>query len=97
MDIEAPELKRRLDAGESLNLIDVREPNEYEADNLGGLLLPLSELPQRLAELDGLQHEEIVLMCRSGARSEQAAKRLQAQGFTRVRNLLGGLLRYRQL
>ncbi len=95
MDITVQELKERLDKGEQLNLIDVREPNEYEADNIGATLIPLGELPYRVDELDGLQDEEVIVHCRSGARSARAQQFLEENGFNNVRNVIGGMLAYR--
>ncbi len=95
MDISVQELRDRLDGGETPHLIDVREPDEYAADNLGGTLIPLGELPYRLDELDGLQQEEIIVHCRSGKRSAMARQILDENGFTNVRNLTGGMLAYR--
>ena len=97
MDITVQELKERLDKGETLNLIDVREPNEYEADNIGATLIPLGDLPYRLDELDGLQDEEVIVHCRSGSRSAMAQKTLEQNGFNNVRNVTGGILAYRKL
>src|SRR5690606_5695703 len=97
MDITVSELKERLDNGEELNLIDVRETYEYESDNLGAYLIPLGELPQRLNELEELKDQELLVHCRSGARSEKARQFLAADGFTNVRNVLGGILAYREL
>ena len=95
MDITVQELKERLDKGEQLNLIDVREPNEYEADNIGAKLIPLGDLPYELDQLDGLQDEEVIVHCRSGARSARAQQLLEENGFTNVRNVMGGMLAYR--
>jgi rhodanese-related sulfurtransferase len=95
MDITVQELKERLDKGEQLNLIDVREPNEYEADNIGAKLIPLGDLPHELDQLDGLQDEEVIVHCRSGARSARAQQLLEENGFTNVRNVTGGMLAYR--
>lgn len=97
MDITVEELKERLDNGEDLNFYDVREEHEYEEDNLGAVLIPLGELPDHLAELEPLKDQEIIIHCRSGARSGKAAKFLETQGFTNVRNVLGGILAYREL
>jgi rhodanese-related sulfurtransferase len=97
MDITVEELKERLDNGEDLNFYDVREEHEYEEDNLGAVLIPLGELPDHLAELEPLKNEEIIIHCRSGARSGKAAKFLETQGFSNVRNVLGGILAYREL
>ena len=95
MDITVQELRERLEKGEKLNLIDVREPNEYAEDNIGGLLIPLGELPYRVDELDDMQDTEVVVHCRSGARSARAQQFLEENGFTNVRNLTGGMLAYR--
>lgn len=97
MDITVEELKKRLDSGEELNLIDVREQHEYEEDNLGAYLIPLGELPDRLDELAELKDQEVLIHCRSGARSDRAKNYLIGQGFSNVRNVLGGILAYRQL
>lgn len=97
MDITVEELRNRLEDGEELNLIDVREEHEYEADNLGAYLIPLGELPSRLSEIDGLKEQEVLVHCRSGARSEKAKQFLLANGFQNVRNVLGGILAYREL
>ncbi|GAB3971758.1 rhodanese-like domain-containing protein [Spirosoma terrae] len=95
MDITVQELKERLEKGETLNLIDVREPAEYEADNIGARLIPLGDLPYQLDELDGLQDEEVIVHCRSGKRSAMAQQILEQNGFNNVRNVIGGMLAYR--
>ncbi|MCX2727854.1 rhodanese-like domain-containing protein [Thermomicrobium sp. 4228-Ro] len=72
-------------------VIDVREPDEWRTGHIpGARLIPLGELPRRLAELD--RHQEIVLVCRSGNRSAQATLWLQRAGFSRVANLAGGMI-----
>ncbi len=84
------ELKRRMDAGEPFELIDVREPFEYEVARIDGAkLIPLGEITERLDELSGKQ--PIVVHCHSGKRSEQAARLLQQRGFANVYNLEGGI------
>jgi molybdopterin/thiamine biosynthesis adenylyltransferase/rhodanese-related sulfurtransferase len=84
------ELKRRIDAGEPFELIDVREPFEYEIARIAGAkLIPLGEITERLDELSGKQ--PIVVHCHSGKRSEQAARLLQQRGFANVYNLEGGI------
>ncbi len=84
------ELKRRMDAGEPFELIDVREPFEYEIARIhGAKLIPLGEITERLDELSGKQ--PIVVHCHSGKRSEQAARLLQQRGFANVFNLEGGI------
>lgn len=97
MDITVEELKERLDNGEELNFYDVREEYEFEADNLGAILIPLGELPGRIDELEEIKDEEIIIHCRSGARSGKAKEFLEANGFSNVRNVLGGILAYREL
>jgi adenylyltransferase/sulfurtransferase len=91
-DITVTELKEKMDNGESIILIDVREPYEYELSNLGGRLIPLSLLPAALEELAGSIEEEIIVHCKSGGRSAKAAAFMRQQGFKNVRNLLGGIL-----
>ena len=88
--ITVQELKQRLDAGEDLMILDVREPYEYQIANIGGTLIPQSQVPQRLAEID--RNREIVVQCRSGGRSQRVAEFLAAQGYPNVKNLAGGLL-----
>lgn len=88
--ISVEELKRRLDRGDRPVLLDVREPFEHAASNIGGRLIPRGELANRLAELD--PSDEIVVYCRTGNRSAQAAELLRRKGFTRVRNLDGGIV-----
>ncbi|WP_031530417.1 rhodanese-like domain-containing protein [Dyadobacter crusticola] len=97
MDITVEELKKRLDDGEDLHFYDVREEHEYEEDNLGAKLIPLGELPDHLDELEPLKNEELIIHCRSGARSGKAVKFLESQGYTNVRNVVGGILAYREL
>jgi molybdopterin/thiamine biosynthesis adenylyltransferase/rhodanese-related sulfurtransferase len=89
-EIQAEELKRRLDAGDDLFVLDVREPHEYQICNLGGHLIPLGDLPKRVSELDSSR--EIVAHCRSGVRSAKAVGFLQQAGFKKVHNLAGGIL-----
>lgn len=91
-DITTQELKERMDAGEKLNLFDVREVHEHEEFNIGATLIPLGELPGRISELAHLKNEEVIVHCRSGARSGQAKLFLEDAGFTNVRNVLGGML-----
>ncbi|MCS7076874.1 MAG: rhodanese-like domain-containing protein [Bacteroidia bacterium] len=90
-DITVQELKKRLDAGENIILIDVREPHEYQICNLGGKLIPLGSLPQRLDELEEYKDKEIIVHCRTGGRSANAVAFLKSQGFTNPRNLIGGV------
>jgi sulfur-carrier protein adenylyltransferase/sulfurtransferase len=89
-EIPVEELKRRLDRGDDLLILDVREPHEYQICNLGGYLIPLGELPSRVHELD--TSREIVAHCRSGVRSAKAVNFLRQAGFKKVHNLSGGIL-----
>jgi len=95
MDITVAALKQKLVDGEKFIFIDVREPWENEEFNLGAQLIPLGTLGQHLEELSDHKDEEMVLHCRSGARSGQAQMILQSMGFSNVRNLLGGVLAWR--
>src|ERR1700675_4344244 len=88
-DIQVEELKKRLDAGEDLFVLDVREPHEYQICNIGGHLIPLNDLPNRMNELDSSR--EIVVHCKMGGRSAKAVAFLQQSGFTKVHNLAGGI------
>ena len=92
MDITIEELKERLDKGENLNLIDVREEYEFDEFNIGAKLIPWGELPDRLEEIEAWKDQEILVHCRSGARSGRAKEYLASEGFTNVRNVLGGML-----
>ena len=87
------ELKQRLDAGDDLFILDVREPFEYQIARIegrvGGHLIPLNELPKRMSELNTAQ--EIVVQCKSGGRSQRAAEFLAKNGFTKLHNLAGGI------
>ncbi|MBU3662685.1 MAG: rhodanese-like domain-containing protein [Bacteroidetes bacterium] len=91
-DINVSELHERMQKGEKLNLIDVREPHEFEEFNIGATLIPLGTLPGKLEELAELKNEEIIVHCRSGARSNNAKLFLMSEGFSNVRNLLGGMI-----
>ena len=84
------ELKQRLDAGEDLFVLDVREPYEYQIANIGGTLIPMNQVPQRLGEID--RNREIVVQCRSGGRSQRIAEFLAQSGYPNVKNLAGGIL-----
>ena len=90
--ITAEEVKSRLDAGEKLHIIDVREPHENTEFNIGGTLIPLGNIQSmQLDELDELKNEELIFYCRSGNRSGQACLILETMGFTNVKNLVGGM------
>jgi rhodanese-related sulfurtransferase len=90
-EITAVELKQRLDRGDALKIVDVREPNEYQINRIAGSqLIPLGDIPKRYQELN--KGDEIIVQCKSGARSAKAADFLRSVGFTRVLNLKGGIL-----
>ncbi len=89
-EISPRELKARLDRGDDLFILDVREPHEYQICNLAGHLIPLGELSRRVNELDSSR--EIVAHCRSGKRSAEAVEFLRSAGFRKVLNLKGGIL-----
>jgi adenylyltransferase/sulfurtransferase len=90
-EITAVDLKQRLDRGDKLTIVDVREPNEYQINRIAGsTLIPLGDIPKRYSELNPA--DEIIMQCKSGARSARAADFLRSVGFTRVLNLKGGIL-----
>ena len=86
-----------MDAGEELHLVDVREPFENEEFNIGGILLPLGMIQtMQTDEIDDLKDKEVILYCRSGNRSGQAAMFLEMMGFTNTKNLLGGMVAWQE-
>jgi adenylyltransferase/sulfurtransferase len=89
-EVTPRELKARLDRGDDLYILDVREPHEYQICNIGGHLIPLGDLSRRVNELDSAR--EIVAHCRSGKRSAEAAEFLRKAGFKKIWNLKGGIL-----
>jgi len=95
-DIDVQELKAKLDNKEDFILLDVRQPDEYEEYNIGAQLIPLGTLPARLFEFEDAKDKEIVVHCRSGARSANAKNFMISHGFTNVRNLLGGVIAWSQ-
>jgi molybdopterin/thiamine biosynthesis adenylyltransferase/rhodanese-related sulfurtransferase len=95
--ISVETLKRKLDAKEDVFVLDVREPHEYQIVNIGAPLIPVGEVERRASELAqkelaGKKDSEIVVHCKSGARSQRAAVALKQAGFTNVSNLTGGIL-----
>lgn len=96
-EITVQELKKKLDAGEPVFILDVREPFEqYQSalDHEAVTLIPLGELPDRLDEISSKKSSEVVCMCRSGGRSARACKLLEQKGFEDVKNLKGGINRW---
>ena len=88
--VSVQELKARRDAGEDVFVLDVREPWEYQLAQIGGTLIPLNEVPNRLGEIP--RDREVVVQCKSGGRSQRAAEFLAQSGYTKVSNLAGGIL-----
>lgn len=96
--ITAQELKNRLNNGEQLHIVDVREPAEYAETNMGALLLPLGKIMgMQVDEIEDWKQEEIILHCRSGMRSMQACMMLEQMGFKDVVNLEGGIMAWNAL
>jgi rhodanese-related sulfurtransferase len=97
-NITAEEIKARLDAGETIHLVDVREPHEHAEFNIGGMLVPLGKVQSmQTEEIEDLKNAEVICYCRSGARSMQACMILEQMGFTNMKNLTGGMLGWKQL
>lgn len=96
-NISVEELKSRMDAGEKINLIDVREPHEYAEFNLGGQLIPLGKIQtMQIDEIEDLKEEEVIIHCRSGQRSMMACMFLDTLGFKNTKNLAGGVLAWQE-
>ena len=96
-NISVEELKSRMDAGEKLHLIDVREPYENADFNIGGILLPLGKVnSMQLEEIEDLKDDEVICYCRSGNRSGQACMILETAGFKNTKNLAGGMLAWQE-
>ena len=95
--ITPEELKSRIDAGEHINLVDVREPSENAEFNIGGLLHPLGKIRDLdVDSLEDMKDKELIIYCRSGNRSGQACMMLETMGFTNVINLTGGMLAWQE-
>ena len=91
-NISVEELKAKMDSGEKINLIDCREPHEYEEANLGGKLVPLGKIQtMQIEDLEDLKEEEVIIHCRSGQRSMMACMVLDQMGFTNTYNVTGGI------
>lgn len=92
LEVSVEDVKGMMDAKQDFLLLDVRQPSEYEHVNLpGAKLIPLRELPQRLAEIEAYRNRPIVVHCHHGGRSMQATMFLRNQGFTDVKNMAGGI------
>lgn len=95
-NITVEELKQKMDSGEKINLIDVREPHEYEEMNLGGKLIPLGKIQtMQIEEIEDLKEEEVIVHCKSGQRSMMACMILDQMGFTNTCNVTGGILEWK--
>ncbi len=96
-DITVDELKSRAAAGEQMNVIDVREPAEYEEYNIGAKLIPLGNIMNmQIDEIESLKDEEVILHCKAGMRSMQAGMMLEQMGFTNVKNVTGGIMAWKE-
>lgn len=96
-NITPEEVKERLDAGENLNLLDVRQPEENAEFNIGGTLFPLDRIKSMdTDDIENLKDKELICYCRSGNRSGQAALFLEQLGFQDVKNLSGGMLAWQE-
>lgn len=96
--ITASELKQRIESGESLKIIDVREPVEYAESNMGGILLPLGNIANmQLDEIEDYKNEELIIHCKGGTRSMQACLILEQAGFNNLVNLTGGITAWQKL
>jgi rhodanese-related sulfurtransferase len=96
MEIEVSELKDHLEKNPNCLIIDVREPHEFEETNMGGRLIPLSTLLDKLSELDQFKDDFIVVHCRSGKRSIAACDVMRTMGFSQVYSLKGGILAWNE-
>ena len=91
--ISSEELKNKLNTSEKIILVDVREPEEHQAYNIGGILLPLGNvLSMQIDPIEDYKNEQVICYCRSGKRSMQACLMLETFGFTDVKNLTGGVI-----
>ncbi len=97
-NISVEELKSRMDNGEKLNLLDVRQPEETAELNIGGIAFPLGKIQSmQTEEIENLRDEEVICYCRSGNRSGMAALVLEQLGFKNVKNLTGGMLAWKEM
>jgi rhodanese-related sulfurtransferase len=95
--INCDEIKARIDAGEKLNLLDVREPDERAEFNIGGTFLPLGQVQMmQIDDIEDMKNSELICYCRSGNRSMQACLMLETFGFKNVKNLQGGMNAWRE-
>ena len=96
-NISVMEVKTRLNSGETLNLVDVREADENAEFNIGGILLPLEKIQNlEYDDIEELKDQEIIFYCRTGNRSTQACLFLEMTGFTNCKNLAGGMVEWKE-
>lgn len=96
-NISVAEVKSRLQAGEQLHLVDVREPDEHAEFNIGGILVPMNKIQSMdYDDIENWKDEEVILYCRTGNRSTQACLFLEMSGFSNVKNLAGGMVAWQQ-
>jgi rhodanese-related sulfurtransferase len=96
-NISVEELKSRMESGEKINLLDVREPYEYAEFNIGAKLIPLGKIQtMQIDEIEDLKDEEVIIHCRSGQRSMVACMFLDTLGFKNTKNLTGGMLAWQE-
>ena len=96
-NISVEELKQRMDSGEKINLIDVREPDENAEFNIGGTLIPLGQIQtMQIDDIEGLKEDEVILYCRSGNRSMMACLFLDTLGFKNTKNVAGGMIAWQE-
>jgi rhodanese-related sulfurtransferase len=91
--ISVEALKEKIDSGEKINLVDVREPHEHADFNIGGILLPLGQVQtMQIDAIEDLKNQDVYVYCRSGNRSGQACLMLETMGFSNLINVSGGML-----
>jgi rhodanese-related sulfurtransferase len=96
-NISVAEVNSRLQSGETLNLVDVREPDENAEFNIGGIVLPLEKIQNmEYDDIEDLKDEEIIFYCRTGNRSTQACLFLEMTGFSNCKNLAGGMVQWKE-
>ena len=95
-NITVEELKTKMDAGEKVNLLDVREDHERAEFNIGGTHIPLGKVQSmQVDDIDDLKEDELIIYCRSGNRSGIAAMFLEQLGYKNTKNLVGGMLAWK--
>jgi rhodanese-related sulfurtransferase len=93
-EITVEELKKKMDAGEDFQLIDCRQPDEFNLSNIGGTLIPMNEMPQHLNDFD--PDKELFIFCRTGSRSAMVTEFLRRNGFPNAQNVQGGIFAWNE-